>query len=607
MAASTTAQLAFFRRLCDQWGGADSFVELPSTVAFKRTKDTEAVGWRTQLPTDFLGRDRTLDIVVNGRFPEEIPQLWVEPNPFLEWPHAESDGKVCLWPPGQTPVWLSQTELADETIHLLRRLIKMVQSGADPKLREAEFASEWMSYWWAAKKPRVQAPGTVLLLDPPAEKPAAYHARIVSTEAVDAAGKSLRSRSFIVAGKASADVDQWIDHSRLRSVSQESATVLIVPLRGAPTTPGAPASLAEAESFIERWATDQEAASNGLGSMLADTSSMSRWLVFSHGDSALAGLRFVPRKAASRARGRQNAKTRKRDEASRKRIGFDVDVAEVQRADAEWLQERAMNALTSPLIFSRVAVIGCGSLGSMVSENLALAGIGNLTLIDPGVLETANIGRHALGMAAVGSHKVAAIRARLLSDYPHITVTAFDKRVQVDDTALRNSIQAADLAICTTADPECEAHLMARLKARDIQSLMIAWSEPHALAGHSAHSPGDPYVLESLFAEGRIVDPATTFPESPTMPLPGCGESHIPGAGNRIRLIASTVVEHALDVLLDTGGVGEHRAWIAASETIEAHGGKRLLPPESGTAATVVRIVPRTAEPEVATVAVWGA
>ena len=116
MAASTTAQLAFFRRLCDQWGGADSFVELPSTVAFKRTKDTEAVGWRTQLPTDFLGRDRTLDIVVNGRFPEEIPQLWVEPNPFLEWPHAESDGKVCLWPPGQTPVWLSQTELADETV-----------------------------------------------------------------------------------------------------------------------------------------------------------------------------------------------------------------------------------------------------------------------------------------------------------------------------------------------------------------------------------------------------------------------------------------------------------------------------------------------------------
>lgn len=604
MATSTQAQRAFFQRLCDQWGGADSFVELPSTVAFKRTKDTEAIGWRTHLPTDFLGKDRTLDIVVTTRFPEEMPQLWIDPNPFLEWPHAESDGKLCLWPPGQVPVWLSATEFANEMIHLLRRLIKMVQSGAHPRLREAEFASEWTSYWSAPKKPRVKAPGTVLLLDPPAERPAAHYARIVSATGVGDAGRRPRSGSFIISAQTSTDVDRWIKHSTLPSASQDSVAVLIVPLHSAPTTPGAPGSLEETESFIEKWATDHEAASVGLGTMLADVSSMSRWLVFVHGDTAWVGLRFVPRKAASRARGRQNAKTRKHNEASRKRIGFDVDVAEVQRADAAWLQERAMNALTRPLISSRVALIGCGSLGSMVSENLALAGIGNLTLIDPGVLETANIGRHALGIAAVGSAKVFSMRARLLSDYPHITVTAFDQRVQVDDTGLRNSIKAADLVICTTADPECEAYLMASLRAHDIKSLILAWSEPHALAGHSAHSPGEPYVLESLFVDGRCIHPATRFPASPTIPIPGCGESHIPGAGNRIRLIASTVVEHALDVLLETGGVGEHRTWLAASQTIEAHGGTRLLPPKAGDAIAVVRSVPRMAEPKDATVAV---
>ncbi len=207
-------------------------------------------------------------------------------------------------------------------------------------------------------------------------------------------------------------------------------------------------------------------------------------------------------------------------------------------------------------------------------------------------------------MAAVGSAKVTALRVRLLSDYPHITVTEFDKRVQADDTALRNSIEAADLVVCTTADPECERYLMAQLKEHGILSLMIAWSEPHALAGHSVHTPGDPYVLEPLFADGRCVEPATVFPQSPTIPLPGCGESHIPGAGNRIRLIASNVVEHALDLLLDTGGVGEHRTWIASSKTIETHGGTRLLPPEFGAATTVVRVVPMTAAPNDTTVAV---
>ena len=596
MTTLTPAQQAFFQRLSNQWGGADSFVELSSTEAFIQTKDTDAVGWRTYLPADFLGKDRTLNIVISGRFPAEIPQLWVKPNPFLEWPHSESDGKLCLWPPEQAPVWLSSSELADELIHLLRRLIKMVQSGADTRLREAEFASEWLSYWRTVKKPHVEAWGTVLLLDPPEKEPETYHAQIISAEAVDTAGMSQMSRCFIVAGKKSTDVDRWISHSRLPCACKESVTVLLVPLHSVPTTPGAPTTLPRAKKFIRKWAKNYKMALKNLGFILADTSSMGRWIVFSHGDSALAGLQFVPSKATSKAKGHQNPKTRKHDEDSRKRVGFNVDVVNVQRADIEWIQERGMNARTRPLTASCVTVIGCGSLGSMVTENLALAGIGNLTLIDPGALETANLGRHALGMAAVGSPKVVAMRTRLLSDYPHIEVSAVDKHVQSDDTVIRNNIETADLVICTTADPGCEAYLMARLKSSGIRSLMIAWSEPHALAGHSAHSPGEEYALESLFAEGRSLYPATKFSESPTMPLPGCGESHVPGAGNRIRLIACTVVEHALDVLLGTGGTGEHWTWIAANETIKAHGGERLLLLEHGPAATVVRMIPNTAE-----------
>jgi hypothetical protein len=195
-------------------------------------------------------------------------------------------------------------------------------------------------------------------------------------------------------------------------------------------------------------------------------------------------------------------------------------------------------------------------------------------------------------MASIGQSKVFALRARLLTDYPHLHITAIDKSVQTDDASLRNNLTTADLVICTTADPECELHLMAQLRARAIPSMLLAWSEPHALAGHSAHSFGDQHELELLFEAGRCLVAATEWPKSQSKPLPGCGESHIPGAGNRIRIIAGAVAEHALDVLLNDGGIAEHRIRAASSHAIDAYGGKRLLPTEAGPTTSLVRAVP---------------
>ena len=93
----TDAQTAAWSALCQAWGGAENFVALPSTAVYHRSKDTGTVGWRTYLLVDYLGRDRHLDILVGREFPTQVPQLWVEPNPFLVWPHAESNGKLCLW------------------------------------------------------------------------------------------------------------------------------------------------------------------------------------------------------------------------------------------------------------------------------------------------------------------------------------------------------------------------------------------------------------------------------------------------------------------------------------------------------------------------------
>lgn len=58
---------------------------------------------------------------------------------------------------------------------------------------------------------------------------------------------------------------------------------------------------------------------------------------------------------------------------------------------------------------SHVLVVGCGSGGSGVALQLALAGVSHFTLIDPDVLEPENVIRHACGIRYLNQPKVEAL------------------------------------------------------------------------------------------------------------------------------------------------------------------------------------------------------
>lgn len=582
----TDPQRVAWQALCRAWDGAESFQALPSTFVYRRTRHMPSAGWRTHLPADHLGRDRTLDILLTRDFPIEPPQMWIDPNPFLEWPHSESNGRLCLWQEERRPVGLSPSEWITRSIESFSRIFSFVGSHSDAEARAREFASEWTSYWHSPKEPRTRSAGIVLMLSVPLE-PSALFVRVARAPCFDGQGQTPRSTAFIVCDRDPECLDAWIRYSGLAALDTENARALWVPLQAAPSDPGAPVTLDEIRAFVLKWALDGRITLARFEDLLADSSTSPRWVVFGHGDSTLVGLRVKPTYSTPNFHGHQNRKTRENARKQRRRQGFRVEVAEAQRADPPWLQERNRNPRHHRLLQSHVAIIGAGSLGSMVAECLAMAGAGRLTLVDPGILETANLGRHALGVASVGQHKAFALRSRILSDYPHLEIEGIDKRAQDAPESL-----AGDLVICTSANPECEAYLMQRLDDGALSSLMLAWSEPHALAGHTVHSAGSPTVLQTLFREGLCTEPATEWPKSQSVPLPGCGASHLPGAGNRVRLIAALVVEHSIDVIIGDGGVAEHRIWVAASDTVESLGGRRILPSAAGEAAAVRNAVP---------------
>ena len=65
------------------------------------------------------------------------------------------------------------------------------------------------------------------------------------------------------------------------------------------------------------------------------------------------------------------------------------------------------------LSYAKVAVVGCGSVGSKVATQLARSGVGSFVLVDGDVLSSENLVRNELDWRAVGVHMAPALGARL--------------------------------------------------------------------------------------------------------------------------------------------------------------------------------------------------
>jgi len=70
----------------------------------------------------------------------------------------------------------------------------------------------------------------------------------------------------------------------------------------------------------------------------------------------------------------------------------------------------------------RVAIVGCGSMGSKVAASLVRCGVSDFLLIDGDVLKPGNLVRNELDWFAVGSHKIDGVTNRLRSINPKVIV-----------------------------------------------------------------------------------------------------------------------------------------------------------------------------------------
>lgn len=100
---------------------------------------------------------------------------------------------------------------------------------------------------------------------------------------------------------------------------------------------------------------------------------------------------------------------------------------------------------------ARVLIVGAGGLGAPASLYLAAAGVGQLTLVDPDVVDRSNLQRQVIyAESDLGAPKARASAERLTALNPHVATIPFEGRF--DAASADALVSGADLVLDGTDD-----------------------------------------------------------------------------------------------------------------------------------------------------------
>jgi molybdopterin/thiamine biosynthesis adenylyltransferase len=120
----------------------------------------------------------------------------------------------------------------------------------------------------------------------------------------------------------------------------------------------------------------------------------------------------------------------------------------------EGIFSRTLGVLSKDILTKRVLVVGIGSVGSYISEQLIRSGVGQLTVIDPDIVEYSNLSRTIFTLPDVGKPKVEGLTHKLYQINPMIKLQTYHQDIHDFDAELLKEIfTQADVVVAATDDP----------------------------------------------------------------------------------------------------------------------------------------------------------
>ena len=211
--------------------------------------------------------------------------------------------------------------------------------------------------------------------------------------------------------------------------------------------------------------------------------------------------------------------------------GFSLTPVFVERTDKEFLLKRT--ATETPLDL-RILLIGCGSIGSYLCNELVRAGWSKITIVDKDILHPENIYRHLLGLEYVGQNKAQAMCQYFDNNLPELSIRPLsDDATELIGESIE--LNEYDIIISAVGDHKFNRWLNQIILSNEIDApVLYTWNEPLDIGSHAMviqrKYAGDYNSIFTRDEDGTLYD-ATAYTKRNqiiTKNLSGCGGSFIP-------------------------------------------------------------------------------
>ncbi|WKY46642.1 ThiF family adenylyltransferase [Eubacteriaceae bacterium ES3] len=256
----------------------------------------------------------------------------------------------------------------------------------------------------------------------------------------------------------------------------------------------------------------------------------------------------------------------------------------VERIDFEYLTMRG--GAMSELKEKRVLLLGCGSIGGFIANNLCQAGIMNIDILDNDLFQPENVHRHWLGFDAISpkkyGYKADLVKEKLEAMYPYADI---DPLNYTDRSAQKfisdeKRLGQYDLIISALGEPTINLEINRILNDNNIETPFVCcFNEPYGVGGHVISINIDKKsCLQCLYTDvissdlvqfrGSFVAPEQNFKKN----LSGCSGAFVPYSCLDSQQTALLAARQSIGILNGTYTNNSVSSWIGESEELLGQG-----------------------------------
>ncbi len=416
---------------------------------------------KRKLQTAFTFTDIINDVETNIivgfdiEFPLSMPSYFIkEYDRYKFIPHVERDGKVCYT--HDDYVFLD----ADRPGEIITDTYELAKSTIDKGLKNEnilDFANEFEAYWNRIDG-HEEIWGNISLVNFP---------EIISV------GVRNESRYALSNGSNSSEIlGRFIDLEK-KGITYQNAIFIPLNVQSEITPPkyNESISIEYVKNLLENLTDNNRKQINKL---LQGNSKKEEYVFFSfkqpNGIYSMFGIKFSQIKSSGHP-------------LISSEFDAKITPVNIQRIDKEYLYQRGGTGEHSSN--KKGLIIGGGSVGGFVTEELVRNGFFDLTIVDRDILSTDNCYRHLTGFSNIGKNKALAIKTKVERYYPHSKITALESGIEELLRKQKIDFNQFDFIVVATGNVTINTYLneifISQFPGKPV---LYSWNDPYGIGGH---------------------------------------------------------------------------------------------------------------------------